>query len=152
VGVTTERRRAINAAYRARNREAMREMNRRYQHENREVLAERRRVAREQQTEEQRARKRERERVYAASLRIRLRQQIIERFSGKCARCGFADWRALQVDHVNGGGSDHRKRQSWKIYYQAILEDTDGLYQLLCANCNQIKRYEAGERCALLLE
>lgn len=74
---------------------------------------------------------------------------------GKCLRCGFTDERALQIDHVNGGGSkEHHRRQKngamWRRiclskYYRLVVNDTTGKYQLLCANCNWIKRTENGE-------
>jgi hypothetical protein len=74
------------------------------------------------------------------------RLEIINFLGGVCVRCGFSDWRALQIDHVIGGGSkerkENRKNSYAKTYYQMIIEDTSGKYQLLCANCNWIKRYE----------
>jgi hypothetical protein len=75
----------------------------------------------------------------------RLRQEILSVFGGRCVRCGFDDWRALQVDHVNGGGRRDRRRFSNKSeFLRAVLADPD-LYQLLCANCNWIKKYEREE-------
>ena len=66
---------------------------------------------------------------------------------GECVRCGFDDVRALQIDHVNGGGNKEVKKVT-KHYYKYVLEkivagSVD--YQLLCANCNWIKRVENGE-------
>ena len=56
----------------------------------------------------------------------------------------FADWRALQVDHKNGGGTRERNRIQSMGIYRKVLKDSSG-YQLLCANCNWIKRYEREE-------
>lgn len=76
----------------------------------------------------------------------RLRRQVIELLGGSCIRCGFADERALHVDHVNGGGHRERKSMSTFAYYKKLLADIDsGQYQILCANCNFIKRAENGE-------
>jgi hypothetical protein len=72
---------------------------------------------------------------------------------GKCLRCGFDDPRALQIDHVNGDGWTERQGESngrtyrehdTKAYYDKVLADPDR-YQLLCSNCNQIKRWEEKE-------
>ena len=60
-------------------------------------------------------------------------------------RCGFSDIRALQIDHINGGGYQEIKKNSAKRRYKLVLvsvENKENKYQLLCANCNWIKRYE----------
>lgn len=74
-----------------------------------------------------------------------VRNAIFELLGASCRQCGFSDRRALQIDHVNGGGSAERlrtKKTGWSGY-KFILEkimtgSTD--YQILCANCNWIKR------------
>ena len=38
-----------------------------------------------------------------------LRMEVLGLYGGVCARCGFSDERALQIDHVQGGGYTHRK-------------------------------------------
>lgn len=85
----------------------------------------------------------------AARLRVKrkaLRLQVVAKLGGSCVRCGFSDWRALQVDHVNGGGKgDRANAKTYERFYVIVLADKLGLYQLLCANCNWIKRYEMGE-------
>lgn len=65
----------------------------------------------------------------------------------KCIKCGYLDWRALQVDHINGGGSKDRKEQGTGFWEKVIksYKSGEGKYQLLCANCNFIKRYENNE-------
>ena len=63
-------------------------------------------------------------------------------------RCGYNDWRALQIDHIKGGGrkSFGTKRPSAIYYHNRLLKEIPGVvYQLLCANCNQIKKYENKE-------
>jgi len=57
------------------------------------------------------------------------------------------DSRCLQIDHVNGGGKKE-KREFETIYYRHILRKIQSGskdYQLLCANCNVIKRYKNKE-------
>jgi hypothetical protein len=79
------------------------------------------------------------------SRRIAARLALIEKLGGKCVRCGFDDWRGLQIDHVKGGGTKELLRLGAGKVYRLALENKDGHYQLLCANCNQIKRYEEGQ-------
>jgi hypothetical protein len=85
----------------------------------------------------------------------KLRQAIIEAFGGQCVQCGFSDPRALQLDHINGDGrrlNDWRKgnRPHWDLRarYTFIVthpEEAHRTLQLLCANCNWIKRVEKKE-------
>lgn len=78
--------------------------------------------------------------------RRQFRISAIEQFGGKCSRCAFEDWRALQIDHVQGWGSEERRSfKDTYSYLKHCLADTTGKYQLLCANCNWIKRYEQYE-------
>lgn len=72
------------------------------------------------------------------------RKRVLEIMGGKCIKCGFDDWRALQVDHVNGGGSKELKENGQRSAYKKAASG-DPNYQLLCANCNWIKRYENNE-------
>ena len=80
----------------------------------------------------------------------KLRNEVLDKLGGKCVKCGFADRRALQIDHVNGNGLADRKLytnggSSWS-FLKAVLRDKEGKYQLLCANCNWIKKSENKER------
>lgn len=72
------------------------------------------------------------------------RQKVFEFLGGKCIRCGFSDARALQIDHINGGGYRERLSRNYISFYRKILENP-APYQLLCANCNWIKRFENKE-------
>ncbi len=73
------------------------------------------------------------------------RLELINRMGGKCIRCGFDDWRALQVDHINGGGAKDRCKTASPLVYLKKIEENKADYQLLCANCNWIKKYENEE-------
>jgi hypothetical protein len=72
--------------------------------------------------------------------------QVFQLLGNKCSHCSFCDVRALQIDHVAGGGSKERKRLNGIPFLEKVLKDieaTNGTYQLLCANCNWIKRSES---------
>ena len=79
-----------------------------------------------------------------------LRKSVIDALGGRCVRCGFADIRALQIDHINGGGSKERKELGFGgNFHKNVLRSflaNENKYQLLCANCNWIKRCENKER------
>lgn len=77
--------------------------------------------------------------------RKKLRLKIFEKLGNKCVRCGFSDFRALQIDHVHGKGNKEVKElNNWYKFLKKVLADTEGNYQLLCANCNRIKGDEKG--------
>lgn len=87
--------------------------------------------------------------LYMRKNRRKIRQELIILLGGACNICGFNDWRAMQVDHINGGGTKeiHKYSNPW-VYYRKILREIklgSKKYQLLCASCNQIKRYEKQE-------
>lgn len=75
-----------------------------------------------------------------------LREQVFDKLGHACARCQFSDKRALQIDHVFGGGNqEHSEISNPQKFLRKVLGDTQGLYQILCANCNWIKRAEQRE-------
>lgn len=87
------------------------------------------------------------------------REAVIVHLGGRCAglNClwintdgsrGCIDSRCLQIDHVKSNGAELRKNASeWgTVFYRKVLKTIPGEeYQLLCANCNWIKRAEKGE-------
>lgn len=73
-----------------------------------------------------------------------LRHACLDKYGRQCARCGIDDARVLQIDHIAGAGSIERRELRYRAkYYATILADATGKYQLLCANCNWIKRLES---------
>jgi len=78
-----------------------------------------------------------------------LRNRVLEYLGGKCRKCGFSDRRALQIDHVHSDGKTERtgeKGLSPSRFYERVLATKPNTrYQLLCANCNWIKRVERKE-------
>jgi hypothetical protein len=87
------------------------------------------------------------------NFRHNLRKRVLEKLGAKCNNpaCqwlnadgsrGCIDARCLQVDHVLGGGTQENEAlNSRNQFYYKVLEDSTGAYQLLCANCNWIKRH-----------
>jgi len=66
-----------------------------------------------------------------------------------CVKCGYNDIRILQFDHINGGGNADQKRFSSNYhmyrYYVIHADEAKLLLQVLCPNCNWIKRVENKE-------
>jgi hypothetical protein len=86
--------------------------------------------------------------LYAREHQREIRIKVIEMMGGKCVKCGFEDIRALQIDHIDGGGYKERKEASSKNFNRRViksLETGEIKFQLLCANCNWIKRHENNE-------
>jgi hypothetical protein len=83
--------------------------------------------------------------------RAEWKSRAVSALGGVCVRCGFSDGRALQIDHVGGNGALLRKSGepsgSSKYYKIVVLsaEHGENVYQLLCCNCNWIKRVEDKE-------
>jgi hypothetical protein len=93
---------------------------------------------------------------YMGRLRLssvgRVRIEILTHYGNgiaKCAMCGIEDMRVLTIDHINGGGKKHRESINKKAghdFYKWLKDNAypDG-YQVLCANCQWIKRIENNE-------
>jgi len=80
-------------------------------------------------------------------IRMKRREQILQLLGNKCIRCGFLDKRALQIDHIHGRGLREMKEMKGNAspqYLKNILKHPED-YQILCANCNWIKRVENNE-------
>jgi hypothetical protein len=85
-----------------------------------------------------------------AVYRKKLKEKTLARYGTSCAVCGFDDTRALQIDHVNGGGNAERiaaggsiRFAGWNFYQWLKVNGYPDGYQTLCANCNMIKHEES---------
>ena len=73
------------------------------------------------------------------------RIEVLIKLGAKCVHCGYDDIRALHIDHTNGDGKKERNiRRTINMKIIRGLIDIKR-YQLLCANCNWIKRLENNE-------
>ena len=75
------------------------------------------------------------------------KNEIYKLLGDKCIKCGFSDKRALQIDHINGDGYLDKNKRTLTYYKLVFLSIKNGekRYQMLCANCNWIKRVEMKE-------
>lgn len=77
-----------------------------------------------------------------------IRLKVLKYYGGnppKCACCGESHIEFLDIDHVSGGGTEHRRKiQKFGIYfyYWLIKNNFPSGYRVLCSNCNSsIGRY-----------
>lgn len=84
------------------------------------------------------------------------RRKAMRYFNTMCVRCANSDYRYLQFDHKNSDGCDEThptkpgKKLTGRHLRQAVIDamyegNLMEKYQLLCANCNWIKRWENAE-------
>ena len=89
----------------------------------------------------------EKERLQAKQMHQEKKRKVVEHYSKgtmKCRRCGFSDIRALSIDHINGGGVKHI-RVIGNFYSWLINNNFPPGFQVLCMNCQWIKRAENNE-------
>lgn len=94
------------------------------------------------------ARKRERPMIRESerSQNDELRDKVLDQYDRKCATCGFnKDIRVLQLDHINGGGNQERRKIGTRGIRRNALKNPE-LYQLLCPTCNWTKRFDLDEQ------
>jgi hypothetical protein len=81
----------------------------------------------------------------------KLRAKVFGHYGLTCACCGTAE--RLSIDHVNGGGRQHREEvlgedRFWDtaaFYRWLVNNDFPDGFQTLCCPCNSSKK--TGERC-----
>jgi len=86
-------------------------------------------------------------REYVRAYVKRLHAAVFALLGEQCVRCGFSDKRALQIDHICGGGSqEHNSLHTEGIMRKILnMSHPENQYQILCANCNWIKKDERNE-------
>lgn len=120
-----EQKHQSDIAYRKRNREKIRAKNKIYYRENIEQYAKIR-----------------------LAWGLALKQEVMTVYSKgvpQCVRCGYSDIRALSIDHINGKGSVHRRMINNTTYRWLKKQGFPEGYQVLCMNCQFIKRIENRE-------
>jgi hypothetical protein len=116
---TTEERRKYMKEWRDKHRAEIKETLRKYRIENRDRIS-----------------------AYQKGARTKIKKEVIEHYGGvKCVCCGENHIEFLCIDHINGGGNEHRRRIKcgggvsfcWWLKKNNFPEG----YRVLCFNCNQ---------------
>lgn len=83
--------------------------------------------------------------------RQRNRQFVLAAYGGACKCCGEDNEAFLCMDHIDGGGNDHRREQTGDrrgsasaIYKWLHDNNYPAGFQILCANCNMAKERPGG--------
>lgn len=71
--------------------------------------------------------------------RDRKKKDVFNHYGNKCIRCGNKDVRVLEINHKNGGGTQHKKSLNKSLYVNIIKNNYPPEYNILCANCNWIE-------------
>lgn len=79
----------------------------------------------------------------AQAAKQRARAAILDHYGRACACCGEAHTEFLALDHINGGGNEHRATTGTRggsAFYRWIAKNgfPDG-YRILCHNCNMAR-------------
>ena len=86
----------------------------------------------------------ERYRAQSRKAKKKLKDSVFAKYGNKCEGCGFTDIRALTLDHVRNNGAEERKAIGERGVYRRALEEGHACdYQILCMNCQFIKRVKA---------
>jgi hypothetical protein len=113
-------RKQYNKEYRAKNREIHNARNREYISKNRQAF-----------------------RDMVNRSHRKLREDVIKAYGGMCSCCGESRYAFLALDHIHGGGTQHRKIIKSRNLYTQLRRDgyPKGEYQVLCHNCNMAKGF-----------
>jgi hypothetical protein len=88
--------------------------------------------------------------LFQKSKRKKVREEIISLLGGKCIICGYSGL-ALQIDHVNGKGTEERKilgkgvkecNLKYLLFVLDKIKNGSKDYQLLCSNHNLEKYFK----------
>ncbi len=87
---------------------------------------------------------RSQENKFSREYNRRTKEKVFQRYGGiRCACCGETNIVFLTIDHINGGGVQHRRAIKNKggvnFYHYLAKNNFPSGYQVLCFNCNAAK-------------
>ena len=74
----------------------------------------------------------------------RAKKEVFDYYGRECACCGEKEMMFLTIDHINGGGTKHRKKMGEKITTWLLRNNFPDGFQTLCFNCNWGKHINGG--------
>jgi len=75
-------------------------------------------------------------RANVARWQRRLREEVLRHYGGSCACCGESRYEFLAIDHIEGGGAQHRKQIRMPMPRWLKKNGFPDGYRVLCHNCN----------------
>lgn len=124
--------------YYRKNKEKVKERCRLYREKNKERVNRKNREDLRKKREDPEFRKQDAER--ARTYRKELRAEVLGHYGAHCACCGETTPEFLCIDHINGGGTQHRKQiggSSPSMYAWIRKQGFPDDFRVLCHNCNQ---------------
>lgn len=74
--------------------------------------------------------------TYKRERRLEQKKLVYDHYGRACACCGETEPAFLTIDHVDGGGGEHRKKIGARIYDWLIKNGFPAGFRVLCYNCN----------------
>ena len=74
--------------------------------------------------------------------RNKIREEVLIHYGGKCVCCGEEKKEFLVLDHINGGGNEHRRKiglGGGSMTRWIRDNNFPDFFQVLCHNCNMSK-------------
>lgn len=79
---------------------------------------------------------------YQKKYRRELHSKAIKLYGARCLCCGETIKEFLTLDHINGGGTNHRRTKGGLHTYREMIRENDHKkYRVLCMNCNHATKY-----------
>jgi hypothetical protein len=125
-------RKEYRVKYYVQHKEAIKERSAKYYTENRDHCREVSAIYQAQHKDKKKA--------YEAARYRKIREEVFSHYGNTCACCHERENVVLTIDHVNGGGCQHRRELGSKKIYKWLIDNNfpEG-YQTLCRNCNEGK-------------
>lgn len=94
---------------------------------------------------------RQKRKEHQKQMRINLKMNVIGYYSDdrmSCQNCKISDIRLLSIDHINGDGAKQKRtyqKGGQQLYRWLIKNSYPEGFQVLCMNCQWLKRFENEE-------
>jgi hypothetical protein len=74
---------------------------------------------------------------YYREKHLALKKLVMDAYGGKCACCGETELVFLSLDHIHGGGAEHRRKVGASKVWRDLRDVgfPQGDYRVLCMNC-----------------
>jgi hypothetical protein len=82
--------------------------------------------------------------IYSKKYRDKLKELVLEHYGKVCYCCGESIIEFLSIDHINGGGTKHRKKIKRHLNVWLVQNNFPEGFQTLCFNCNWGKHINGG--------
>ena len=76
---------------------------------------------------------------YSSKCRSNLKNQVFDHYGYICKCCGESQFEFLTIDHINGGGNEHKRKigkGTSDLHRWLIKNNFPDEFQILCFNCN----------------